>query len=142
MAAALAVMRNVTQQINERKRRLENIDKIAQWQASVLDWEVCVIMCVYFKKDPQNSLLTLFNQTSLSQVQSWDILCILWPWKWNDISRKKKTHSGKKKNFFFSYIMKSWKEQKSSLHLLAFIMPTVETDGFSPKFPHYYKHPA
>ncbi|XP_016114255.1 rho guanine nucleotide exchange factor 9-like [Sinocyclocheilus grahami] len=32
-------MRNVTQQINERKRRLENIDKIAQWQASVLDWE-------------------------------------------------------------------------------------------------------
>ncbi len=35
-------MRNVTQQINERKRRLENIDKIAQWQASVLDWEVCV----------------------------------------------------------------------------------------------------
>lgn len=42
MAAALAVMRNVTQQINERKRRLENIDKIAQWQASVLDWEVCV----------------------------------------------------------------------------------------------------
>lgn len=42
VAAALAVMRNVTQQINERKRRLENIDKIAQWQASVLDWEVCV----------------------------------------------------------------------------------------------------
>lgn len=40
VAAALAVMRNVTQQINERKRRLENIDKIAQWQASVLDWEV------------------------------------------------------------------------------------------------------
>uniref|UniRef100_A0ACB8FWM4 Uncharacterized protein n=1 Tax=Sphaerodactylus townsendi TaxID=933632 RepID=A0ACB8FWM4_9SAUR len=40
VAAALAVMRNVTQQINERKRRLENIDKIAQWQASVLDWEL------------------------------------------------------------------------------------------------------
>ncbi|XP_074215853.1 rho guanine nucleotide exchange factor 9 isoform X10 [Camelus bactrianus] len=39
VAAALAVMRNVTQQINERKRRLENIDKIAQWQASVLEWE-------------------------------------------------------------------------------------------------------
>ncbi|XP_020319233.1 rho guanine nucleotide exchange factor 9-like isoform X1 [Oncorhynchus kisutch] len=39
VAAALAVMRNVTQQINERKRRLENIEKIAQWQASVLDWE-------------------------------------------------------------------------------------------------------
>lgn len=44
VAAALAVMRNVTQQINERKRRLENIDKIAQWQASVLDWEVCVCL--------------------------------------------------------------------------------------------------
>lgn len=37
-------MRNVTQQINERKRRLENIDKIAQWQASVLDWEVCAFI--------------------------------------------------------------------------------------------------
>lgn len=47
MAAALAVMRNVTQQINERKRRLENIDKIAQWQASVLDWEVCVCVDLY-----------------------------------------------------------------------------------------------
>lgn len=42
VAAALAVMRNVTQQINERKRRLENIDKMAQWQASVLEWEVCL----------------------------------------------------------------------------------------------------
>ncbi|XP_063058711.1 rho guanine nucleotide exchange factor 9 [Engraulis encrasicolus] len=39
VAAALAVMRNVTQQINERKRRLENIDKIAQWQASIIDFE-------------------------------------------------------------------------------------------------------
>ena len=47
VAAGLAVMRNVTQQINERKRRLENIDKMAQWQASVLDWGVGV------KQDPE-----------------------------------------------------------------------------------------
>ncbi|RXM92334.1 Rho guanine nucleotide exchange factor 9 [Acipenser ruthenus] len=50
VAAGLAVMRNVTQQINERKRRLENIDKIAQWQASVLEWEKTNIT-----KDPVNS---------------------------------------------------------------------------------------
>ncbi|XP_076721853.1 rho guanine nucleotide exchange factor 4 [Callospermophilus lateralis] len=37
--AALHAMRNVAQLINERKRRLENIDKIAQWQSSIEDWE-------------------------------------------------------------------------------------------------------
>ncbi|XP_053521450.1 rho guanine nucleotide exchange factor 4 isoform X2 [Artibeus jamaicensis] len=37
--AALDAMKKVAQLINERKRRLENIDKIAQWQSSVEDWE-------------------------------------------------------------------------------------------------------
>lgn len=40
--AALNAMKNVARLINERKRRLENIDKIAQWQSSIEDWEVCV----------------------------------------------------------------------------------------------------
>lgn len=38
--AALRAMKNVAQLINERKRRLENITKIAQWQSSIEDWEV------------------------------------------------------------------------------------------------------
>lgn len=38
--AALDAMKKVARLINERKRRLENIDKIAQWQSSVEGWEV------------------------------------------------------------------------------------------------------
>ncbi|XP_046869996.1 rho guanine nucleotide exchange factor 4-like isoform X3 [Hypomesus transpacificus] len=37
--AALSAMKNVARLINERKRRLENVHKIAQWQSSIEDWE-------------------------------------------------------------------------------------------------------
>ena len=33
-------MKNVASLINERKRRLESIDTMAQWQVSILHWEV------------------------------------------------------------------------------------------------------
>ncbi|XP_038674029.1 spermatogenesis-associated protein 13 isoform X4 [Scyliorhinus canicula] len=39
ISAAYEAMKNVARLINERKRRLESINKIAQWQVSILNWE-------------------------------------------------------------------------------------------------------
>uniref|UniRef100_A0A8C4QD42 Rho guanine nucleotide exchange factor 4 n=1 Tax=Eptatretus burgeri TaxID=7764 RepID=A0A8C4QD42_EPTBU len=39
VASALAAMSNVANLINERKRRMENVEKIARWQAEVCNWE-------------------------------------------------------------------------------------------------------
>lgn len=40
--AAYEAMKNVACLINERKRKLESIDKIARWQVSIVGWEVSV----------------------------------------------------------------------------------------------------
>lgn len=37
--AAYEAMKNVACLINERKRKLESIDKIARWQVSIVGWE-------------------------------------------------------------------------------------------------------
>ncbi|GCB68035.1 hypothetical protein scyTo_0008163 [Scyliorhinus torazame] len=39
ISAAYEAMKNVARLINERKRRLESINKIAQWQVSIVNWE-------------------------------------------------------------------------------------------------------
>ena len=38
---ALGAMRDMAMLINERKRKLESIQKIAEWQNTVDDWLVC-----------------------------------------------------------------------------------------------------
>ncbi|XP_062377094.1 uncharacterized protein spata13 [Sardina pilchardus] len=42
---AYEAMKNVASLINERKRRLESIDTIAQWQVSILRWEGEDVLC-------------------------------------------------------------------------------------------------
>ena len=46
---ALDAMKKIACLINERKRRMESIEKIAQWQATVEDWEVSVFHWCYLK---------------------------------------------------------------------------------------------
>jgi hypothetical protein len=41
---ALAAMRKIATLINERKRKMESIEKIAVWQHSVVDWEVTILL--------------------------------------------------------------------------------------------------
>ena len=41
MKNALEAMREVASNINEKKRKVENIKKIAEWQLGIEQWEVC-----------------------------------------------------------------------------------------------------
>lgn len=40
MKQALETMKNVASLINERKRKVESINKIAKWQSTIEGWEV------------------------------------------------------------------------------------------------------
>lgn len=40
---ALAAMKEVAELVNERKRRMECLERIAEWQNTIEGWEVCVI---------------------------------------------------------------------------------------------------
>ncbi|XP_073437374.1 LOW QUALITY PROTEIN: uncharacterized protein [Dendrobates tinctorius] len=62
--AALNAMKNVAKLINERKRRLENIDKIAHWQSSIEDWEGDDILT------RSSELIYSGELTKFSQLQS------------------------------------------------------------------------
>ena len=39
---ALDTMHHIATLINERKRKMESLEKLAQWQSRVDDWEVCL----------------------------------------------------------------------------------------------------
>ena len=43
LTAAVDVMRDITSLVNERKRKMESIEKLMKWQSSVAQWQVCVI---------------------------------------------------------------------------------------------------
>ncbi|XP_018410329.1 PREDICTED: rho guanine nucleotide exchange factor 4 isoform X2 [Nanorana parkeri] len=62
--AALNAMKNVAKLINERKRRLENIDKIAHWQSAIEDWEGEDILT------SSSELIHSGELTKISQLQS------------------------------------------------------------------------
>ncbi|KAG8580585.1 hypothetical protein GDO81_007352 [Engystomops pustulosus] len=62
--AALNAMKNVAKLINERKRRLENIDKIAHWQSAIEDWEGEDILT------RSSELIYSSELTKFSQLQS------------------------------------------------------------------------
>ncbi|XP_077147213.1 rho guanine nucleotide exchange factor 4 isoform X2 [Ranitomeya variabilis] len=62
--AALNAMKNVAKLINERKRRLENIDKIAHWQSAIEDWEGDDILT------RSSELIYSGELTKFSQLQS------------------------------------------------------------------------
>lgn len=45
LQVAHATMKGMAVMINERKRKMESIEKLARWQDSVQDWEVSVKKC-------------------------------------------------------------------------------------------------
>ena len=45
---ALEAMKKIATLINERKRKMESIEKLAYWQTTVEDWQVCINYIDYF----------------------------------------------------------------------------------------------
>ena len=77
LTEALRVMRDVAVRINERKRTIENIEKIAGWQKSILDWEVSLSVCLLMSVRPSVlsvcvcflNLIFLLSPSLLSDVK-------------------------------------------------------------------------
>lgn len=69
LQAALGSMKSIAMMINERKRKLESIEKLEQWQASVQDWEGAELLERSSELIHQGDL-TKINSSGWSQERS------------------------------------------------------------------------
>ena len=72
---ALESMRHIAMLINERKRKLESVEKLAEWQSRVEDWEVRTsgeISNAMFTLLCSGAILTLFGNVRY-KCHNWEV---------------------------------------------------------------------
>lgn len=63
---ALEAMKKIATLINERKRKMESIEKLAYWQTTVEDWQVCINYIDYFFPPSHQSSMPVYTVIVMS----------------------------------------------------------------------------